>query len=66
MQVAGLAVVSVVCFTSSAAVALLTDVPVSGWWLLSVPALECTIFNLISFGSFYMIGVWRIKMKQKH
>ncbi|KAG6785970.1 hypothetical protein POTOM_007561 [Populus tomentosa] len=41
-KVAGLAVVSVVCFTSSAAVALLTDVPVSGWWLLSVPALECS------------------------
>ena len=28
MQVAGLAVVSVVCFTSSASVALLTDIPV--------------------------------------
>lgn len=30
MQVAGLAVTSVVCFTSSALVALLTDIPVSG------------------------------------
>ncbi|RVX10666.1 hypothetical protein CK203_018257 [Vitis vinifera] len=52
-KVAGLAVVSVICFTSSAFVALFTDIPVYALSLASTARKWCFYFTFTDFVLFY-------------
>jgi hypothetical protein len=60
MQVAGLAVVSVLCFAASTSVALLTDIPVRHWLQILLLRLSLALSFLPHFKfyrSFFTTGI---------